>query len=306
MKSNLLKVITISSLSVVGGLMFSCSSDDNSSIPKAKETGSEVLSKHVWITTEVKDNNGKKLDLTTMPAAMYVGYAYYKPDGTFRIVDLKDQPKMYGEWTLSDNDTKRNLVVYKSDNSVAYKRTVDLLALNNNVFTYQIADGNNASILYDVEHKPVTNHPEPKTPAEVLASVEWATTKVWDITNGVEGAPELDKTQAPAANYSGDAYYVNNNGNAYFPKAKDGVYSNGTFKITAYGDKEAVRSQGDWYVSVDGKERLLTARNAEGGVAWTRAVPIVELTATKFTYDITIPVNDVETTLRVEHEPIKK
>lgn len=306
MKKNLLKGLGASSLFLIGSVLFSCSSDDNSSVPLPKETGSEILSKHVWQTTEVKDNNGKKLDLNTMPAAMYVGYAYYKTDGTFRIVDLKDQPKMYGEWALSDNDTKRNLVVYKTDNSVAYKRTVDLVALNNSVFTYQIADGTNASVIYDVEHKSVTNHAEPKTPAEVLASVDWATTKVLDITNGVEGAPELDRTKAPASNYSGDAYYVNNNGNAYFPKTEDGVFGNGTFAITAYGDKSAVRSQGDWYVSVDGKERVLTARNAEGGVAWQRAVPIVELSATKFTYDITVPVEGVDTTLRVEHEPIKK
>lgn len=306
MKKNLLKVLTVSGLFLGGSVLFSCSSDDNSSIPTPKETGSEILSKHVWITTEVKDNKGKKMDLNTMPAAMYVGYAYYKPDGTFRIVDLKDQPKMYGEWTLSDNDSKRNLVVYKTDNSVAYKRTVDLVALNNSVFTYQIADGSNASVIYDVEHKPVTNHPEPKTPAEVLASVEWTTTKVLDITNGVEGAPEMDRTVAPASNFSGDAFYVNNNGSAYFPKTKDGVFANGTFAITAYGDKTEVRSQGDWYVSVDGKERVLTARDAEGKVAWTRAVPIVELSATKFTYDITISVNNIETTLRVEHEPIKK
>lgn len=306
MKKNLLKGLTASSLILVGGILFSCSSDDNTSNSFPKETGSEILSKHVWLTTEVTDNNGVKLDLITMPAAMYVGYAYYKPDGTFRIVDLKDQPKMFGTWTLSDNDTKRNLIVYKSDNTEAYRRTVDLVVLNNAVFTYKIANGNDASIVYDVEHKPVTNHVEPKTPAEVLASVDWTTSKVFDITNGVEGAPELDRTKAPASNFSGDAYYVNNKGNAYFPQKEDGVFANGTFAITAYGDKGAVRSQGDWYVSVDGKERVLTARNAEGNVAWTRAVPIVELTETKFTYDITVPVEGVDTTLRVEHEPIKK
>ncbi|WP_121965255.1 DUF4822 domain-containing protein [Myroides sp. N17-2] len=299
------KVFSLLSISILllGSLAtVSCSSDDNSNSMEVKETGTEILSKHTWITTKIVDNKGVDVKLDVMPGAMYAGYAYYNTDGTFRIVDFKDGHKMYGLWSLRDNDTKRHLVVYNSKNEVAYERTVDMVELNNNVFTYNIPDGSNSSIIYSVEHKPVTDHAEPKTPAEVLASVEWKTTKVFDITKGVEGAKEMDKTVAPAASFSGDAYYINSNGKAYFPKNKEGKFANGTFLITAYGDKSAVRSQGDWYVSLDGKTRTLIAKRPDGSVAFERTVSVYELTENKFTYDIEVD----GVLLRVEHEPIKK
>ncbi|EHQ43007.1 DUF4822 domain-containing protein [Myroides odoratus] len=301
MKKNLLNVLTVSVVLLAFVATISCSSDDNVKQPIKPESGSEILSKHVWITTNIVDNRGGNISLDVMPGAMYAGYAYYNADGTFRIVDFKDGHKMYGLWSLKDQDAKRHLVVYNSENKIAFERSVDIVELNNSIFTYKIGDQDNAEIMYDVEHKPVTDHPEPKTPAEVLASVVWTTTKVFDITNGVTPVVELDKTIAPAANFSGDAYYINKNGKAYFPKSADGKYSNGTFLITAYGDKDNVRSQGDWYVSLDGKLRTLIGRAADGSVTFERTVSIVELTDKKFTYDI--KVDDV--VLRVEHEPIQ-
>lgn len=303
MSRKVLSLLSISALIfITTTTIVSCSSDDNAAVVTETKTKAAILSDHDWITTKIVDNKGNNISLDVMPGAMYAGYAYYNPDGTFRIVDFKDGHKMYGLWSLKDNETKRHLVVYNAKNEVAYERTVDLIEVNDKVFTYAIPDNSNPEIIYYVEHKPVTNHAEPKTPAEILASVDWTTTKVLDITKGVEQGIELDRTVAPAANFSGDAYYVNNNGKAYFPKNKEGKYVNGTFQITAYGSKETVRSQGDWYVSLDGKTRTLIARNTDGSVAFERTVTIVELSENKFTYDIQAG----DALLRVEHKPIQK
>lgn len=300
MKKRIFSLLSVGILIAVVACVASCSSDDNSNPPPIEETGTEILSNHVWITTRIVDNKSNTISLDVMPGAMYAGYAYYNPDGTFRIVDFEDGPKMYGLWELRDNDTKRHLVVYNAKNEIAYERTVDLVELTNTIFTYNIPDNTNPSLIYSVEHKPVTNHPEPKTPAELLASIAWETTRVLDITDGVDSAKEMDKTIAPAANFSGDAYYIDTNKGAYFPKNNEGKYVNGTFLITAYGDKNNIRSQGDWYVSLDGTERTLIARNDDGTVAFERTVPIYELTTSIFTYDIEVEGR----VLRVEHKPI--
>lgn len=300
MKNHNLTLTFFSFLLAIGGsALTSCNNSDDATENLSK---SEILSKYVWNTTMVVDQNNNNLDLATAPAANYVGYAYYKTDGTFRIVDHQDRPRIFGTWKLTDNDTKRSLTVFRTDNTVAFERSVDLLKLTRNEFTYRIAPNAEApSMFFDVKHAPV-NHSEPNTPAETLAEVNWVTTKVFDITNGDTNPIELDVTQAPASNFYGDAYYTNNHGKEYFPKNTDGDYVNGTFIITAAGNKDAVRSRGDWYVSLDGKARTLIARNEDNSVAWRRTVSIFELTPTKFTYDID---NIGGKTLRVEHEPIK-
>lgn len=279
----------------------SCSSDDNKNASTIQESKTAILAKHVWKTTEVRDNQKKKLDLAVKPAETYAGFAYYRPDGTFRIVDFNDQPKMFGTWKLTDGETKRQLTVYNNDNSIVYTRAVDLLVLNNNLFTYRIVpNANQPTVYYDVDHRPVTNHPEPLTPAQILAAVDWKTVEVLDITAGTERAKKLDMSVAPAANFAGDAYYANAHGNAYFPKNKEGKYANGSFIITAFNDKKNVRSTGDWYVSVDGTQRTLMARNPDQSIAWERKVAIVELTTATFTYDIQVG----EQILRVVHHPL--
>lgn len=48
--------------------------------------------------------------------------------------------------------------------------------------------------------------------------------------------------------------------------------------------QDALRMQGDWSVSADGKTRTLTARNNEGTVLFTRVVPITVLNEKEFTY----------------------
>ncbi|MCS4237440.1 DUF4822 domain-containing protein [Myroides odoratus] len=301
MRKKLLSLLSVSGVLLAFAATVACSSDDNVKQPIKPETGSEILAKHVWMTSKIVDNKGENISLDVKPGETYAGYAYYNANGTFRIVDFKDGHKMFGLWSLKDQDTKRHLVVYNSENKVAFERTVDIVELNNTMFTYKIEDHDNGEVVYNVEHKPVTNHPEPKIPAEILASTAWKTTQVFDITNGVTPVVELDKTIAPAVNFSGDAYYENKNGKAYFPKNAEGKYSNGTFLFTAYGDKEKVTAQGDWYVSLDGDLQTLIERAADGSVASERAVFIFELTDKKFTYDI--KVDDV--ILRVEHEPIQ-
>ncbi len=291
LKSNFLFVLAILSVA-----MFSaCSDDDNDSIHK---TGSEYLSGNIWITTKVTNANGEDVTKTDPMAQNYVGYAYYKPDGVFRIVSLSDAPKMYGKWAVTETDTKRVLDVFNSKNETAYTRTVDITELNDKVFTYKIIpDASTPEKFYIVEHK-VDNHKEPLTPAQVLGSTNWKTTKVFDITDR-NNPKEMDKTLAPASNYSGNAYYMNKSADAYFPKVGD-RFVNGTFKITDYEGK-VTRSQGDWYVSLDGKIRTLYAKDESGKDLWNREVVITELTTEKFIYEIT----QGDITMSVEHEPLK-
>jgi len=298
MKKNNLTLTTIfMSLLLIGGnILTSCNNDDNQS--KESRTGTEILSSTAWVTSAVIDQNNVNIDRGTVPGANYVGYAYYKTDGTFRIVSLQDQPRIAGKWELIDNDTKRRLTIIRNDTTVVAE--VDIVTLKNNLFTYRaIPDRSNPTSFFNVEHIP-TNHKEPSTPAEVLASVNWTTTKVSDITNGAANAVELDKAVAPASNFFGDAYYVNSNGSAYFPVDNQGRFTNGTFRITDSGSNQA-RISGDWYVSLDGRQRTLRFRNA-AGVELERVVSIFELTPTKFTYDVTIDGGRI---LRAEHEPIR-
>jgi hypothetical protein len=300
LKNNLtLTTVFITLLLVIGNILTSFTNDVNKN-QTPRQSGTEILSSHAWITSAVVNQNNENINLDKAPGLNFVGYAYYKIDGTFRIVNLQDQPKIAGKWELIDNDTKRRLTIIRNDTTIIVEADVE--TLNNKLFTYKaIPDRNNPTSFYNVKHIP-TDHKEPKTPAEALASVNWTTTKVLDITNGVENAIELDRTVAPAANFSGDSYYINNHGNQYFPTNTDGDYANGTFTITAYGDKESVRFRGDWYVSLDGKQRTLIAKNLDNTIAWRRTVSIFELTPTKFTYDVD---NVGGRTLRVEHEPIK-
>lgn len=256
MKRNKLTLTLFSVILLMGSasVLTSCNNDDNQSKNQEDQRQPETLSNHVWITTEVSDQTGRVLNNNTQPASDYVGYAYYKTDGTFRIVDFNDRPRIFGTWELTDNNTKRLLRVYNTENTIAYERSVDIITLRNNLFTYRIVpNADNSSVFYNVAHRPVTDHPEPNTPAQVLASVNWTTTKVLDITNGEENATELDRNTIPASNFSGDAYYVNNHGNEYFPKNADDEFANGTFEITNYGNRESVRARGDWYVSLNGR-----------------------------------------------------
>ncbi|MHC5363184.1 DUF4822 domain-containing protein [Myroides sp. LJL110] len=302
MKKTFLKLFFVLGVVLTSMLITSCTNDPNFNAPGMDKTASEILSSHVWITTKIVDNNGNDISLDSLAGAMYAGYAYYKADGTFRIIDFNDNSKIFGLWEIKDNPIKRYLAVYDSNNEIIYKDSVDLLELTNNKFTFEIADSIDPLIKYNVEHQPVTDHPEPKTASELLAAVEWETTKVLDITNGIDSAKELDKSVPPALNLSGDAYYLDNNPGKYFPKNDEGKYANGTFLITEHGDNTKVKYQGDWYVSLDGKQRTLLGRNQDGAIDFESIVSIVELTQDVFTYDIKVD----ELLLRVEHKPIEK
>ncbi|MDM1406790.1 DUF4822 domain-containing protein [Myroides sp. DF42-4-2] len=279
----------------------SCSKEDNNRPQSIQDSKTTLLATHVWKTTAIRDHQGKKLDLASGPVQTYTGYAYYRRDGTFRFVDFNDKPKLFGTWKLTDGASKRHLTVYNNENSTAYTRTVDLLAVNNSLFSYRIVpDPSKPNTFYEVDHQPVTNHPEPLTPAQLLAAVPWKTVAVLDITAGVQQAKKLNMNTAPAADYVGNTYYTNVHGNAYFPKNKEGKYANGTFAFTALNDKKNVRSKGDWYVSVDGTQRTLIGRNPNQSIAWEQKVYIVELTTAKFTYDIQVG----KKMLRVFHQPL--
>lgn len=322
------KLFGLFALALVGTLSFaSCSSDDNNDSYDYKSPSSVVLSSHNWVTTSVLDQDSLNVDLNNSVANVYVGYAYYKKEGDFRIVALNDNNKMYGQWMLINNDKSRRLNVYNSFNEVSYTRDTEILTLNDSVFTYRIHYNNaDKSKYFDVKHVP-TNHKEPLTPAQVLASTQWVTTNIYDITSFYRGAvgstannnpitpdslannainaaienglPKLDTSVAPASNYFGDATYGNPNGGAYFPMNADKQYVNGTFVITVKDEPTNVRSKGNWYTSLDGKYRTLYALNDKNEQIWSRVVSIHELTANKFTYDIV----DGSQVLRVEHQP---
>lgn len=310
----------------------SCSDDDNnnSGEPNYNTSGSTILSSHNWVTTEVKDEQGLNLSLDDSIANTYVGYAYYKKDGDFRIVALNNTNKMYGKWALLNNDKTRRLEVYNSFNTIAYTRDVDILTLNDSVFTYRIHYDNADNSKYvDVIHVP-TDHAEPKTPAQILAGTSWKTSNIYDIKSFYKGATgstadnnpivpsdlnvsglnqalimgaidPLSNDSLPQRNYAGDAYYGNTNAANYFATTtinNVSYFTNGDFSITEYDKPTAIRSQGNWYMSLDGKYRTLNAINTQtGAVAWSRVVYVYVLTPSKFSY-IIVDGNEV---LLVEH-----
>ena len=124
--------------------------------------GQLTLASTPWETTGAKDKSGNSVALTDASVAGYVGYSYFKANGTFKIYGLNDVLRSQGTWTISPDGKKRTLVGLDNNGNVTFTRVVDILVLNETTFTYRITPDavNNPTVFYDIIHTKVT-HKEP-------------------------------------------------------------------------------------------------------------------------------------------------
>lgn len=242
--------------------LFSCNKEDDNgfTIPT---TPSEVLASTPWLTTDAKNSKGEKVELTDPNVINFVGYAYFNSNGLFNMFNLDDSPKMQGDWSVAPDGKTRTIVAKDNFGKTLFTRIVDITVLTPKEFTYRIyPNAEDKSVYYDIIHTPTT-HKEPEYIlfSKILADTAWETTGAKN-QNGEDVA--LDNQNV--AGFVGYAYY-NQNG-----------------KFTIYSLQDALRMQGDWSVSADGRTRTLTARNNEGTVLFTRVVPITVLNEKEFTY----------------------
>jgi LPXTG-motif cell wall-anchored protein len=122
---------------------------------------SDVLAGTPWETTSAVDQDGNAVELTDEAVANFVGWAYYKTDGTFTMYELTDTPKMQGDWTVSADGSERTLVAKDDAGEVLFERTVPITVLTEDEFTYRVVpDEADPATYYDIIHTP-TDHPEP-------------------------------------------------------------------------------------------------------------------------------------------------
>ena len=82
---NILKRITTSIFVLLVGLtLFFFIYDDDSGITE-QLTPSEILSFTSWVTTNALNNKVQNVALTDTNVSNFVGYAYFKKDGTFTM-----------------------------------------------------------------------------------------------------------------------------------------------------------------------------------------------------------------------------
>ena len=140
-------------------LFIGCSDDDE---PQKALTPSEVLASVAWETTNAKNSKGENVALTDANVANFVGFAYFKADGTFAMYNLDNSPKMHGDWTVSADGKTRTIVAKDNAGAILFTRVVDITVLTKDEFTYRIYPNNNdKSIYFDIVHTPTT-HAEPK------------------------------------------------------------------------------------------------------------------------------------------------
>ncbi|MET3038069.1 DUF4822 domain-containing protein [Chryseobacterium sp. NRRL B-14859] len=257
-KLSYLFAITLLSVSFVA-----CS-DHGDEIIIEQQTPSQVLSSTPWETTGAKDKNGNNMTLADASVAGYVGFAYFKTDGSFAIYGLDDILRSRGTWSVDAQGKTRTIAALNPDGTTIFTRDVEILVLNNNEFTYRIRpNANDQSIYYDIIHTR-TSHTEPNNGQLTLASTPWETTGAKD-----KDGNNVALTDASVAGYVGYSYFR----------------ANGTFKIIGLDD--VLRSQGKWSISPDGKKRTLIGLDANGAVTFTRIVDILTLNENTFTYRIT-------------------
>ncbi|WP_347216639.1 DUF4822 domain-containing protein [Chryseobacterium sp.] len=126
------------------------------------KNGQLTLASTPWKTTGAKDNSGANVALDNASVAGYVGYSYFKANGTFKIFGLNDVLRSQGTWTISPDGKTRTLVALDASGNVLFTRTVDILVLNDTTFTYRITpDATNPTVFYDIIHTK-DSHKEPQ------------------------------------------------------------------------------------------------------------------------------------------------
>ncbi|MBO9732469.1 MAG: DUF4822 domain-containing protein [Chitinophaga sp.] len=157
---NVKKVTAALLLTLCSVFFFSCSKDKD---PEPKQlTPGETLASTPWETTNARNNKGEKVVLSDANVSNFVGFAYFKADGTFTMYNLDDSPKMHGDWTVSADGKTRTVVAKDADGKVLFTRVVDITVLTKLEFTYRIyPNANDKTVYFDIIHTPTT-HAEPK------------------------------------------------------------------------------------------------------------------------------------------------
>ncbi|MBC9928963.1 DUF4822 domain-containing protein [Chitinophaga qingshengii] len=157
---NLKKVTAVLVLAVCSAFFFSCKKDKDPE-PKSLTPG-ETLASVSWETTNAKNNKGENVVLTDANVVNFVGFAYFKADGTFTMFNLDDSPKMHGDWSVSADGKTRTIVAKDAEGKVLFTRVVDITVLTQQEFTYRIyPNSNDKTVFFDIIHTP-TKHAEPK------------------------------------------------------------------------------------------------------------------------------------------------
>ncbi|PZF74754.1 DUF4822 domain-containing protein [Taibaiella soli] len=158
--NNLKKLSSVLFLAVCSIVFFSCKKDSDTA-PK-QLTPSETLASISWLTTNAKNSAGADVALNDPNVSNFVGYAYFKADGTFTMFNLDDSPKMHGDWSVPADGKTRTVVAKDANGAVLFTRVVDIVVLTQQEFTYRVfPDATDKTIYFDIIHTPTT-HTEPK------------------------------------------------------------------------------------------------------------------------------------------------
>ncbi|ADY50693.1 hypothetical protein Pedsa_0107 [Pseudopedobacter saltans DSM 12145] len=158
---NFKKLGTVLLLTISSIVFFSCSKDDKDT-PEKSMTPSEILASTFWETTDAKDSKGAHVNLKDANVSNFVGFAYFKADGTFTMYNLDDSPKMHGDWSVPADGKTRTIVAKNDKGEVLFTRVVDITVLTKQEFTYRIyPNADDKTVYFDIIHTP-TAHAEPK------------------------------------------------------------------------------------------------------------------------------------------------
>ena len=123
----------------------------------------QTLASTPWKTTSALDAHGDRVALDDPAVKNFVGWAYFKADGTFTMYNLDDSPKMHGDWDVPADGATRWIAAKDANGNVLFQRVVEIVELNKNVFTYRVfPNAADTSVYYDIVHTK-TNHVEPGT-----------------------------------------------------------------------------------------------------------------------------------------------
>ncbi|GAB6858637.1 DUF4822 domain-containing protein [Microbacterium xylanilyticum] len=123
----------------------------------------QTLASTPWKTTSALDAHGDRVALDDPAVKNFVGWAYFKADGTFTMYNLDDSPKMHGDWDVPADGATRWIAAKDANGNVLFQRVVPIVELNKNVFTYRVfPNAADTSVYYDIVHTK-TNHVEPGT-----------------------------------------------------------------------------------------------------------------------------------------------
>ena len=121
---------------------------------------SAALAATPWETTAATDQDGNPVALDDARAANFVGWAYFKQGGTFTMYTLDDKPKMQGDWTVAPDGSSRWIAAKNDAGDVLFERTVPIVTLTADEFTYRVIDQADPTQWVDIVHTPTT-HQEP-------------------------------------------------------------------------------------------------------------------------------------------------